>query len=42
VAFYKSIFYKRVKDEPKVFLDKQYEDEVGKLRENRDKLKKFS
>lgn len=32
VAFYKSIFYKKIKEEQKSFNDKKDEDEVSKLR----------
>ncbi len=32
VAFYKSIFYKKVKEEQKTFLDKKNEEDLSKLR----------
>lgn len=37
-----SVFYKRAKEEQKIFLDKKNEEELSKRKENRDKLKKFS
>lgn len=41
-AFYRSAFYKQVKQEQKIYHDQQNEEHVGKLREARDRLKKFS
>jgi len=41
-TFYKSVFYQKIKQEQRMFMDKKEEEELGKLREARDKLKKFS
>jgi hypothetical protein len=41
-VFYKSVFYRRVQKEQRLFEDARNEDELGRLREARDKLKKFS
>jgi hypothetical protein len=41
-AFYKSIFYQRVKEEQKIHTERREEEELGKLKEARDRLKKYA
>lgn len=41
-AFYKSVFYQRIKDEQKIHTERKEEEELGKLKEARDRLKKYA
>lgn len=41
-VFYKSVFYKRVEKEERIFLESKHEEQLSKMKEVRDKLKRFS